>query len=105
MARNMRCFLTGLLVTTLCALSVRADLFISAPTLTVTPGSVGHFGVLLTNTGPQSSFVSAFGFDISTNNPGISFTDARPCTNAFQHPLPTYCSGEPPYIFAETSAT
>jgi hypothetical protein len=88
MARNMRCFLTGLLVTTLCALSVRADLFISAPTLTVTPGSVGHFGVLLTNTGPQSSF-----------------TDARPCTNAFQHPLPTYCSGEPPYIFAETSAT
>ena len=103
MTRNTRLF-TGLLVTTLFAANVQADLIISAPTLTVTPGTVGHFGVLLTNTGPQSSFVSAFDFDISTNDPSISFTDARPCFDAFQHPLPPYCSGEAPYIFKDTSS-
>lgn len=75
----------------LLASSTQADIIISAPELTAAPGSSGNFDISLTNTGSSGISVGAFTFDISTGNPGITFTDASTTTAAA------------PYIFAGDS--
>lgn len=70
------------------AVPAHASLIINVQSVTVAPGSVNDtLDVSLTNTGPASSQIGGFSFDISTANPGVIFDSA------------IYSTGNP-YIFA-----
>jgi hypothetical protein len=104
MTRNKRCCLLVLLAVGFYPRGARADLFISAPTLTARAGSSGNFEILLTNTGPGGPpgiGIGSFSFDISTANPDIRFTGASTMTSVVPslcHPLTNGC-----YIYAGNS--
>jgi hypothetical protein len=62
------------------AAGAHADVIISAPAVTVSPGSSGSFEVLVTNTGTSDVAIGAFSFDISTASPSVDFIGASTMT-------------------------
>jgi hypothetical protein len=68
----------------------RADIILSVESVTGAPGSSGVFDVLLENTGPSTQNIAGFGFELSTTDTNITFTDVTINTSA-------------PYIFAGDS--
>jgi hypothetical protein len=69
----------------------RADILITAPDVTASPGSSGSFDILLTNTGTNGVGIGAFSFDISTATQAVDFTGASVFTTAA------------PYVYAGNS--
>ena len=65
--------------------NMRADVIISAPSVTALPGSSGDFDILVTNTGTSAVPVGAFTFDISTASSTVDFTGASTITTAAEY--------------------
>jgi hypothetical protein len=74
------------------AATARADLLLTAQSVSAQPGSVNDtFNVYLTNTGASAVDVEAFSFEIDTTDPVITFEQSSTATTLY------------PYVFAGNS--
>ncbi len=93
LARSLcRSLFVALAVLTLTDQPLQAALIVTAGTATAGAGTTGNvLQVTLTNTGPSAVTVGGFSFEVSTANPGITFTTATTATTS-------------PYIFSSFSS-
>ena len=72
----------------LLSVPAKADIILSAESVTGAPSSTGTFDVLLTNTGPSSQNIAAFNFELTTADTNITFTDVTTSTTTATYIFP-----------------
>jgi hypothetical protein len=73
----------------LLSVPAKADIILSAESVTGAPGSTRTFDVLLTNTGPSSQNIAAFNFELTTTDTNITFTDVTTSTTTATYIFPS----------------
>jgi hypothetical protein len=78
---------TGMALGLLASVPAKANLIIAVQSVTAGPGN-GAFDVTLTNSGPSAASIAGMGFNLSTTNTNISFTDATIATTTAVYIFP-----------------